>query len=576
MAKYSITILITLGFIFFLSTLGFSQNNCPELEEELFYQVQDCSDEATVCFPAPLEDVLSTELEIIVDGISITENYTGCDFDSTIAYSFFTLLGSGDAGPYHLDSWTVNDVTFSGEFQDLVALTDSMNLWDPTGNWEQDALNPISIEGGNLSSTYSDMVIEQLQLPGTYATAGFGYGQTALGTAFDFGVGIHEVIINNTIASCSDTTIVTVACTPTDYINETIYQGLSNIICLDDSDLLGSLESVSSCDEDGNQGNVAFFIDQETLCITYTGNDLGSESTCYVICDDLGICDTTYINVDVILPPEGEVIVETILVGQSSTACLSAEDLMGDNFVVFNDCPSESGENVEFSFENGSLCIEYTGLSIGIDTACIVLTDDLGMQDTVTFYISVIDPVLVNPVAITDSDTTYQNETVMINVLANDTIEFVDDLTILSNPNNGNVYVTMDNLISYEPTEDYCGFDEFQYVVCNNSGCDTASVQVIIVCDEVRVYNGFSPNQDGINDIFRIGGIEAYPNCSVKIFNAWGNLVYSNEEGKGYSNEEGWDGTWDGRHLPDGNYFYMIDLKDETGKNLSGYVLIHR
>jgi gliding motility-associated-like protein len=90
---------------------------------------------------------------------------------------------------------------------------------------------------------------------------------------------------------------------------------------------------------------------------------------------------------------------------------------------------------------------------------------------------------------------------------------------------------------------------------------------------------GFSPNNDGINDIFEIKGISAFPDNHVTIFNRWGNLVY---EAAGYDNGAvKWDGTNSGSlstgngPLPEGTYFYVVDLGDGS-KVLSGYVFINR
>jgi gliding motility-associated-like protein/uncharacterized repeat protein (TIGR01451 family) len=76
---------------------------------------------------------------------------------------------------------------------------------------------------------------------------------------------------------------------------------------------------------------------------------------------------------------------------------------------------------------------------------------------------------------------------------------------------------------------------------------------------------GFSPNGDGINDLFIIRGIEYYPSCSIKIYNRWGSLVYNANP---YKND--WDGKANNgisignESLPIGSYFYLIDLGDET------------
>jgi len=53
------------------------------------------------------------------------------------------------------------------------------------------------------------------------------------------------------------------------------------------------------------------------------------------------------------------------------------------------------------------------------------------------------------------------------------------------------------------------------------------------------------------------------------IFNRWGNEVYSSEN---YQND--WDGTWDGKILPDGTYFYIFS--DGRGNKFTGYVHINR
>ncbi|NVN94046.1 MAG: gliding motility-associated C-terminal domain-containing protein, partial [Bacteroidetes bacterium] len=76
---------------------------------------------------------------------------------------------------------------------------------------------------------------------------------------------------------------------------------------------------------------------------------------------------------------------------------------------------------------------------------------------------------------------------------------------------------------------------------------------------------GFSPNSDGINDVFVITGINNYSSNTFTIFNRWGNKVY---EASPYQNN--WDGTSSfglkvgGDELPTGTYFYILDLGNNT------------
>ncbi|KAF2082282.1 PKD domain-containing protein [Flavobacterium sharifuzzamanii] len=86
----------------------------------------------------------------------------------------------------------------------------------------------------------------------------------------------------------------------------------------------------------------------------------------------------------------------------------------------------------------------------------------------------------------------------------------------------------------------------------------------------LKIYNEFSPNDDGQNDYFYIDCIERYPNNQLQIFNRWGNLVYYQ---KGYKNT--WDGKAEGsaKTLPEGTYFYILDLGDGS-KKTSGWVYL--
>ncbi len=87
---------------------------------------------------------------------------------------------------------------------------------------------------------------------------------------------------------------------------------------------------------------------------------------------------------------------------------------------------------------------------------------------------------------------------------------------------------------------------------------------------------GYSPNGDGINDLFVIRGIDSYPNNSIIIFNRWGNKVF---EAHPYQNT--WDGTCSfgltvgDNQLPDATYFYLLDLGDGS-KIIKGYIYLSR
>ncbi len=95
----------------------------------------------------------------------------------------------------------------------------------------------------------------------------------------------------------------------------------------------------------------------------------------------------------------------------------------------------------------------------------------------------------------------------------------------------------------------------------NANGCEVIDSVTITVIPKIRVPSGITPNGDGINDTWVIDMIELFPNCEVMIFNRWGEkLFYS----KGYPTSERWDGTYKGKPLPVGTYYYIIVLHDEA------------
>ncbi|MFN8153944.1 MAG: Ig-like domain-containing protein [Bacteroidia bacterium] len=117
----------------------------------------------------------------------------------------------------------------------------------------------------------------------------------------------------------------------------------------------------------------------------------------------------------------------------------------------------------------------------------------------------------------------------------------------------------------------------FIVVGTDGNGCSaTDTVLVTVTCDTLFVPSGISPNGDNINDYFVINQIDKYPNANLKIFNRWGSLVYE---------KDNYDNTWNGfsnsdlirvgKELPDGTYFWVLDLKDGNSP-LNGYVVLRR
>jgi gliding motility-associated-like protein len=98
-------------------------------------------------------------------------------------------------------------------------------------------------------------------------------------------------------------------------------------------------------------------------------------------------------------------------------------------------------------------------------------------------------------------------------------------------------------------------------------GTDTSSV-VVKVYTKISIPDAFSPNNDGINDVWNITELAYYPNCTVTVFNRYGQQVFISN---GYGRQ--WDGAFKGAPLAAGTYYYTIDLKNDTPK-LTGWVVL--
>ncbi len=69
----------------------------------------------------------------------------------------------------------------------------------------------------------------------------------------------------------------------------------------------------------------------------------------------------------------------------------------------------------------------------------------------------------------------------------------------------------------------------------------------------------FSPNGDGINDIFEIPGIEMLSDYEIRVFDRYGKLIKSTS-GEPLS----WDGTYGNRLMPSGDYWYSVRIEDKS------------
>ena len=92
--------------------------------------------------------------------------------------------------------------------------------------------------------------------------------------------------------------------------------------------------------------------------------------------------------------------------------------------------------------------------------------------------------------------------------------------------------------------------------------CKNTVTKPFLIMPTVRIPNVFTPNGDGVNDVF----FDGMPETELIIINRWGQELY---KGMG-----GWDGTYNGNEMSAGTYFYIITLPN--GDSYNGPVLLMR
>jgi gliding motility-associated-like protein len=103
------------------------------------------------------------------------------------------------------------------------------------------------------------------------------------------------------------------------------------------------------------------------------------------------------------------------------------------------------------------------------------------------------------------------------------------------------------------------------------NGCENASTVVVTVLTDcpkaepiIKIPTAFTPNADGLNDIFRIEESQNFTLTSLRIYNRWGEVIF-----EALDIMEGWDGTCRGMEQAIGAYAYLMTGTDVSGGAVS-------
>lgn len=100
------------------------------------------------------------------------------------------------------------------------------------------------------------------------------------------------------------------------------------------------------------------------------------------------------------------------------------------------------------------------------------------------------------------------------------------------------------------------------YEILNGDTTRYNAINVSISESSLQMPNAFSPNGDGINDVYRAKpGYKSIVSFKAVIFNRWGQKLYEWDDPAG-----GWDGKYKGRDVAQGTYFVNVTAKGADGR----------
>jgi gliding motility-associated-like protein len=120
----------------------------------------------------------------------------------------------------------------------------------------------------------------------------------------------------------------------------------------------------------------------------------------------------------------------------------------------------------------------------------------------------------------------------------------------------------------------YCGNDTLYYLACDDELCDTGRIYLNggRCVSAIDIIEGFSPNGDGINDKLYFEGLDQFAPASITVFNRYGMPVFEAED---YLNDWAGLNMVNNQPIPDGTYYYVLELSRNGGKHTS-YLVINR
>ncbi|WP_162126287.1 gliding motility-associated C-terminal domain-containing protein [Flavobacterium phycosphaerae] len=291
--------------------------------------------------------------------------------------------------------------------------------------------------------------------------------------------------------------------------------------------------------------------------------------------------------VNAIPDPTGALITaqDTCLASDSAATISGATNLPDGNYTILYDLSganSATAVSTTVAFVNGTATVIIPGASLTADGATTITVT------SITYATTGCSGPLTAPVAANFAVATLAPPT----LLPDGFIFCDDDNPKVLNLTANIVPILGQTVIWYDAPTGGTAYDENDLLVDGTtyyaaavaaSGCESGTrlpVQVDLSgCPDIKIPDGFSPNDDGINDTFEINNLaQLYPKFTLEIYNRYGNKVY-----QGDINTPNWNGTTTEKGLnlgdnllPTGVYFFIINFNDGARKPYQDRVYLSR
>jgi hypothetical protein len=454
--------------------------------------------------------------------------------DNEIADMMDDSSYSESFGPYNLKSYYIECILTANQPPEITCPDDQ--------TVDENELLEFEVSATDANNDSITLTAENLPSGATFTDNGDGTGNFSWTPTYDQS-GNYDVLFNASDGELSDECTVDITVDNVDRPPEITCPGDQTV---DENELLEF--DVTASDPDGdipslsasNMPSGASFTDNGdgsgtfswTPTYTQSGNYDVTFTATVGILEDSCVVDITVNNVN--RPPEidcpGEQqVFEDVLLEFDVTATdpdddsisFTAEDL--PEGATFTDNGDDTGT---FSWTPGHTQEgEY-------DVTFIASDGDL--EDSCVVHITVYDAGPVPPNAV-DDYYEVQEDSVdnVLNVLDNDYDLNGDDITIIdvTEPENGEVFNHGD-YITYNPDEDYCGFDEFSYTISDGDLTDTAVVNITVTCindppEKPDPPNGTTQGNPGVTYTYTAVTIDKEGDTIAYLFD-WGDGTTSN------------------------------------------------